>query len=111
MADIEKSTDAEADEILRGWDNPGAVLRRIQASSTELAAAVMARLASTGSTGEKMNALRDACSILVHQKLNSELIESNKKLDRSATILSWVGVIVGSIIGVAEIVVPLCTRR
>lgn len=102
-----RSNETEADDILKDWSNTDAVLSRVGVATIEVAAAVIGRLSSTGTTGEKMHALRDACSILVHQKLNSDLIESNRKLDRSATILTRVGIIVSAVIGIAGIAIPL----
>jgi hypothetical protein len=67
----------------------------------------MSQLASTGGTGEKLHALRDACSSVLQSKLSAELVETMVRLDKAAGFLAWVGIALGTVIGIAQIIIPL----
>ena len=102
-SDIEQ----QAEEIKLLWDKHSEFIARIRSASPDIITAVMAQLASTGATGEKHHALRDACNSVLQSKLSGELVKTMVRLDRAARFLAWVGIALGTIIGIAQIIIPL----
>ena len=102
-SDIEQ----QAEEIRLLWTKPNEFVARIRTASPDIISAVMAQSASTGETGEKLHALRDACNSVLQSKLSAELVKTMVRLDRAAGFLAWVGIALGTIIGIAQIIIPL----
>jgi TRAP-type uncharacterized transport system fused permease subunit len=97
----------EADRIWQYHENKSDEFIQ-QTWSVDLAvvSVLIARLSSTGLTGARFDALRDAARSVVETRLSKELTDTMERLDKSATCLSKVGVglaTVGVIIGVIQI--------
>ncbi len=97
----------QASEIFNLWNNPDEFLESLRNLSPEVIAAVMAKLASTGETGQKFNALRDSCNAILQSKLSLGIITTMERLDKAATFLAWVGIVLTAMIGIAQIILPL----
>ncbi len=98
-----------ANEIFNLWNSPDEFLERVRGAEPEVIAAVMAKLASTA-TGEKLNALRDSSNAILQAKLSSNIITTMERLNKTATFLTWVGIVLAVIIGIAQIIVPLVMK-
>ena len=79
--------------------------------------AFMMKLRRETNIDTKLEAIRDVCSATIHRKLSNDLISTLMRLDKSACFLAWVGIavgligiVVGLIIGVAQIVMPFICR-
>ena len=102
-SDIER----QAAEIMLLWNKDDEFMARIRSASPDIIAAVMAKLASTGATGEKLHALRDACNSALQLQLSTKLVDTMVRLNKTAIFLAWVGIALGTIIGIAQIIIPL----
>ena len=96
--------------MLQLRDKPLELVRELKASDADTLYALMSRTGYTGSIGAEYEAVR-VTAVAIHQaRLSAELIDSLKNLNRSTTILYWVGIGVAAIIGIAQILVPLVTK-
>ena len=102
--------DRSAYEILTYREKSDEFLNKVRNAPPEIIAAVMADLASTGATGAMLVAKRDACNAILQSKLSSNIITTMERLDKSATFLAGVGIVLTLVIGIAQIIVPLFIR-
>lgn len=98
-------------EILNLRGNPAELIRVLKASENDMLYAVISRTGYTGSIGAEYEAVRET-TLAIHQaRLTDNLVLTMTRLNRSATILYWVGIAVAIVVGIAEIIVPLIVRR
>jgi len=98
--------DKSADELFKLWTDEKKLLTLAEQADVEVLSALIARFGSTGSSGARHDALRGGCNAILQRRLNDQLIRTMVHLDRSATFLSWVGIVLAVVIGVAQIVLP-----
>jgi len=79
----------------------------VKNSDLDAVAAVFYQLGTTGHTGAKLTARREAARIVIESRLFKDLIDTMKTLDRSASRLSVVGVVASVVLGIAAILVAV----
>jgi hypothetical protein len=93
----------------------------MQEADSPVLSALIAKLGRSGTVGAEDNAIRGAAVAILQMRMSENLIATMKTLNRSATILYWVGIgtafVIGVagigvavVIGVAQIVVALLMR-
>lgn len=99
----------EAIEISKAHHNDDEFLPKVMNASPAVIAALMPLLSNRDSS-LYLESRRDLCKAVLQSKLNSDLIVTMTKLDKSAGFLAWVGIFVGIIVGIAQIVIPLWVK-
>jgi len=97
----------QSNELFKNWTDEKVFLKELDKLPSDVLIFTLPRLRSTGETGEKMKALRDVVMTKIQVNLSNELISHMTKLDKSASILSIIGLILSVVIGVAGIIIPL----
>lgn len=100
----------KAIEISKAYQNDDEFLGRVMESEPEVIAALMPLLSNRDSA-LMLESRRDLCNAILQKKLTVTLTETMIKLDKSATLLAWVGIALTIIIGVAQIIVPLSCHK
>ena len=103
--------------VRKGKDEPERLYQDLHAESSEMLCAIMPGLASTGSAGAEYEAVRHGIDAILACRNTRELVaatarvtETMEKLDRSANRLAIVGLIVATVVGIAQIVVPVFVK-
>lgn len=97
--------------ILQLRDKPAELVCALKTADPDTLYALISRTGYTGSIGAEYEAVRETALAIHQARLSADLIGSMTKLNSSTTILYWVGLAVAAIIGIAQIVIPLVTRR
>lgn len=82
-------------------------IAELLAADLHAVAAVISRLASTGTTGARLEGLRESARAILEARLADNLVSTTERLEQSATRLAVVALIATIVIGVAGIIVPL----
>lgn len=93
---------------LRG--TPTHLICKLKEADSDTLYALISQTGSTGTTGAEYEALRETATAILHARLTDNLVTTMKQLNGSATILYWVGLIVATVIGVAQILVPFLMK-
>lgn len=86
-------------------------IAELDATDLQAIAAVMSRLASTGTTGAQLEGLRESARAVLEARLADNLVSTTERLERSASRLSLVAIIATIVIGLAGILAPLLLRE
>lgn len=79
----------------------------IEDADTRTLIAAMAALGTTGTTGARYEAFRDAARAMVEQKLTDQTIAEMRKLEKASTRLGWVAAALTAVGVVATLMVAL----
>jgi len=82
-------------------------IAELQATDLHAIAAVISRLASTGTTGAQLEGLRESARAVLEARLAESLVSTTKRLERSASRLAVVAIIATVVIGLAGIIIPV----
>ena len=72
-----------------------------------LISTIIAWLGYSGMRGDRFDALRDSASSILYTQFTDQLISTMKKLDKSSSNLTTVGIVLSVIIGISSILVAL----
>ena len=97
--------------LLRLAHNPTGLVSELKKADSDTLYAFVSQTGSTGLTGAEYEAARQTAVAILQARLTDSLLTTMERLNRSATILYWVGIAVALIIGVAQILVPLFVRQ
>ena len=92
---------SRANEIWKSIAKPDEFMSLVERADVDLAVLrlLIARLGSTGTTGAEWEALRDATNAVVNSRLSAKQVAAMDSLNKSTTLLMWVGIVV-AIVGV-----------
>ncbi|MDO8473178.1 MAG: hypothetical protein Q7T05_05095 [Dehalococcoidia bacterium] len=96
--------------LLRLRGNPADLICKLKEADSDTLYALISQTGSTGTTGAEYEAVRETTTAILHARLTDNLVATMKQLNKSATILYWVGMIVAAFIGIAQILVPLLVK-
>jgi hypothetical protein len=98
-------------------EKPEDLFTELEHQSTDVLCGLLPSVAATGSLGAQYEAVRQGIEAILARRHTADLVKATDrvvatmdKLDRSANRLSLVGILVGAVIGIAEIIVPLFVR-
>jgi len=106
----QESLQTQIQTILNLEQTPTNLISKLKETDTDTLYALISQTGATGTTGAKHEAIREKATAILQARLTDNLVTTMKKLNRTATILYWVGIIVAVFIGVAQILVPLLVK-
>jgi len=77
----------------------------LSAAQPEALAGIISRLGSTGTTGARLEALREAARAVLEDRLTQRLIETTRSLEAAATRRAKIGIAASVVIGLAGLFV------
>ena len=98
-------------ELLQLKNQPDKLVSSLKAADLDTLYSVMSQSGMTGQIGAEYEAVRDTAAAVLQARLTDKLVGTMERLNKSATILYWVGIGVAIVVGVAEVVVPLIVKR
>lgn len=90
---------------------PSDLVRELKAVDSDTLYVLISQTGSTGSTGAEYEAVRETAIAILQERQTDSLVTTMKRLDRSATILSRIGIVVAAVIGIAQILLPLLVKH
>lgn len=107
MTSKDNLVESDSNYILKIWDDKEKVVEVLKGWGVQRLLSLLPYVASTGSTGAKMDALRDCITSVINSKLTNQIDLTMRVLNKSATRLSIVGIALSAVIGFVGIITAL----